>query len=110
MLDLFAITNPALNTKMGTGEGNVIIGDFFSRAIKITMIIAVLVVFFNLVWGGFQWITSGGEKSGVEAAKHRITNAIIGLVIVASVWAIIVLIGKFLGITILGGPITLPTP
>ena len=45
-------------------------------------IAAALAAFFYLILGGFQWITSGGDKAGTEAAREKITAAFIGLAIV----------------------------
>lgn len=42
-----------------------------------------LVAVFMIILGGFKYITSGGESTGVTAAKNTILYAIIGLVIVA---------------------------
>jgi Flp pilus assembly pilin Flp len=36
-----------------------------------------------IIYGGFRYITSGGDSNGVTAAKNTILYAIIGLVIVA---------------------------
>jgi hypothetical protein len=36
-----------------------------------------------LVWGGFKYITSNGDSSGVSTAKSTIIAALIGLVIAA---------------------------
>ncbi|MFO0881993.1 MAG: pilin [Candidatus Saccharimonadales bacterium] len=36
-----------------------------------------------LIYGGFKYITSGGDSGGVTAAKNTILYAIVGLVIVA---------------------------
>ena len=36
-----------------------------------------------LIYGGFKYITSGGDANGVTAAKNTILYAIIGLIIVA---------------------------
>lgn len=36
-----------------------------------------------IIWGGFKYITSGGESSSVTAAKNTILYAIVGLIIVA---------------------------
>lgn len=36
-----------------------------------------------IIWGGFKYITSGGDSNNVTAAKNTILYAIIGLVIVA---------------------------
>jgi len=104
------IYNPALRESMGKGEGAIIFGNLISRIIKVFLIGGVLLCFLYLMLGGFQWITSGGEKEGVQSAKQKITQAIVGLAILACSWAIIVLLGKFLGIQLLGGPIKLPTP
>jgi len=41
-----------------------------------------------LVYGGFLWMTSGGEEEKIKKAKGMITNAIIGLVIVILAYAI----------------------
>ena len=36
-----------------------------------------------IIYGGFRYITSGGDSNGVTAAKNTILYAIVGLVIVA---------------------------
>ncbi len=36
-----------------------------------------------IIYGGFRYITSGGDSNGVTAAKNTILYAIIGLIIVA---------------------------
>mgnify|MGYP003392544019 CR=1 FL=1 len=41
-----------------------------------------------ILWGGFQWMTSGGDEPKIEAAKKRIVNATIGLVLVLAAYAI----------------------
>ncbi len=47
------------------------------------------VVFLGLLlYAGYTWMTAGGDVSKVETAKKTIRNAIIGLVLIASAWAI----------------------
>ena len=86
------------------------LGKLISNGISLLMIIAAIATFFYLVWGGLEWITSGGEKTGTEAAKSKITSAFIGLFIVFSAWAIMNVFEKFFGICILGCDIKIPTP
>lgn len=60
---------------------------------KITVIVNQVVNIFSwivgvvsvimIIYGGFRYITSGGDSNGVTAAKNTILYAIIGLVIVA---------------------------
>ena len=47
------------------------------------------VVFLALmVWAGFNWMTAGGDKSKVETAQGTIQRAIIGLIVIASAYAL----------------------
>lgn len=71
-----------------------------SGGIKLILILAALLFFFMLVLGGIQWIVSGGDKTGSENARKKITSALIGLAIVFSAWAIVSLIGSLFGINI----------
>lgn len=103
------INNPALNPNLQNKPGEEVLGTFISNAITVVLIAGVIVFLFLFLFGGIQWMTSGGDKAATESARGRITSALIGLLIMFSAWAIIKLIETFLGITILGGPITLPT-
>ncbi len=79
------------------------LGLFISKAISVALVIAAILVFVYLVWGGLQWITSGGDKGKTEEARNRITAALVGLAIVACAWALIQLISSFFGIDIVNG-------
>lgn len=97
------IKQPA-NIKIGE------LGSLLSAAVGALLIIAALLAFFYLILGGIQWITSGGDKAGMEAARNKITHAIVGLVIVGAAWAIMILVQNFLGVTIIGGALNFPKP
>lgn len=74
------------------------LGLLISRALNIALLLAGILVFVYLVWGGIQWITSGGDKAKTEEARSRITAALVGLAIVAAAWAVMKLISFFFGI------------
>lgn len=78
------------------------VGQLIGAGVGALLIIAALLAFLYLVLGGIQWITSGGDKTGMEAARNKITHAIVGLIIVGAAWAIMILVQSFLGITIVG--------
>jgi hypothetical protein len=84
------------------------LGTVISGAIGAAFIIAGILVFAYLVWGGLQWITAGGDKANIETARGRISNALVGLAIIAAAYAIILLIEYVFGYTIVGVA-TLPT-
>jgi hypothetical protein len=97
------IKQPA-NIKIGD------VGSLISALVGTLLIIAALLAFFYLILGGIQWITAGGDKAGMEAARNKITHAIVGLIIVGAAWAIMLLVQNFLGVTIIGGTLNFPTP
>lgn len=74
------------------------LGSLVGGAVGLAIIIALIIAFFFLIFGGIKWITSGGDKAQVETARNQITNALIGVAIVAAAWAIMKLIGFFFGI------------
>jgi len=74
------------------------LGSLVGGAVGLVIIFALIIAFFFLIIGGIKWITSGGDKAQVEEARNQITNALIGLAIVAAAWAIMKLIGFFFGI------------
>ncbi len=84
------------------------ISTLINSLLKFTLGIVGLLVFIYLIWGGIEWLTAGGDKSKTESARQKITNAIIGLAIVASAFAISIVLSNFFGINI-GGNITLPS-
>lgn len=85
-------------------------GQFISAMVGTLLIIAALLAFLYLILGGIKWITSGGDKTGMEEARNKITHAIVGLIIVGAAWAIMTLVQNFLGVTIIGGQLEFPKP
>lgn len=74
------------------------LGTLIGAVLGLILIIASVLAFLYLILGGLQWITSGGDKAGLEAARDKITNAIVGLIVVAAAWAVMFLVSQFLGI------------
>src|SRR6185369_8028909 len=75
-------------------------GKFASQILQGVMIVAVLAVFILIIWGAFEWITAGGEKSKVETASGKITGAIIGILVLSASVAIFSLLQTYLGIKV----------
>ncbi len=74
--------------------GNV--GDLINSVLTFVVAIAALLVFLYLIWGGIDWITSGGDKGKTEAARNKITAAVVGLIILAAAYAILTIALGFL--------------
>lgn len=76
-----------VGTQAGIGAATplpVIVGNI----INVVLGFLGIVLLFYLLYGGFLWMTSGGSEDGVKKAKQMIQNAIIGLVIIVSSYAI----------------------
>lgn len=69
--------------------------------IGILTIVAGIWFIFQFITGGISWLTAGGDKAKIESAQKKITQAIIGLVIIIIAIFIIDLIGSLLGLEIL---------
>lgn len=86
-----------LNNLSSASEGLKAISRIVSSIVGIMTIAGGIWFLFQFVIGGFNWITSGGDKAKLQSARDRITNAFIGLVVVAAGAAILALAGTFFG-------------
>jgi hypothetical protein len=77
------------------------VGTLVASALQIIFIFGGLAVLVFIVWAAFDWITSGGDKEKVAGARKKITNAIIGLVLLALAYFIATLLSEAVGIKLL---------
>jgi hypothetical protein len=70
----------------------------FESALGIMLQLLGLAMFVMLVYGGFKFLTAGGDAKAAEGAKATITFAVTGLVLGIAAWFILVLIRSFTGI------------
>lgn len=97
------IQNP-LAPKLSPASPDQAISQFSSllqAMIGILIVAAAVVFFFMFLIGAIKWITSSGDKAQIESARATIMNALIGLVIALSLFAIIKLIETIFGFDIL---------
>lgn len=77
--------------EFGSGEDCTTSGDEATDKVNSTVTLVInifswivgVVSVIMIIWGGFKYITSGGDSSNVTAAKNTILYAIVGLIIVA---------------------------
>jgi len=65
--------------------------------VNLLFMIAAFLAVTYLIYGGIKWITSRGDKLGVESARKHIMAAVIGLVIVAASFFALNVIFNILG-------------
>jgi len=73
------------------------IGGLISSVLTFVMLIAALMILIYMIWGGIQWVTSGGDSGKTEEARNKITAAVVGLIILAAAWAVFLIVINFLG-------------
>jgi hypothetical protein len=81
--DVFA--QSALQNPLGTSDLRVVIGNIIKAALGLTGVLALLM----FIWGGIQWLTSGGSPEKVKAGKSTLTWAVIGLVVIFTSYTLV---------------------
>ncbi|MDP2684649.1 MAG: hypothetical protein Q8P20_06445 [bacterium] len=79
-------------------EGISVFATFLSSAVGLITIIGIIWMVFIIIIGSVAIISSGGDKQALEVARKKITNGIIGLVVLVSSLFILSFIGKLLGL------------
>lgn len=66
--------------------------EYLALAYKFLLPAMSLIAVVMVMVGGLEYVVSGGSAKRVDKAKHRITNALVGLVILMSAYAIAALL------------------
>jgi hypothetical protein len=74
--------------------------DIISKALPYTYLIAGLILFFLLIWSGFEILTAGDNQETLKRATGRITHALTGFVIIFISYWLIRLVELILGVKI----------
>src|ERR1022692_3530180 len=78
-------TNGTNDKSCGTAgnNGTTDLHSVASKIVNIFSIIVGIVAVIMIIYGGFRYITSGGDSGKVGGAKNSLVYAIVGLIIVA---------------------------
>ncbi len=95
------INNPVLPKVYATTSPTQTFSAFLQTVITLLFIVAVLYFLTYFIFGGFNLLTSEGEKGKVEAGRNQLTYAFFGLVIIFCSFLVLKLIGLIFGIDIL---------
>ncbi len=68
--------------------------------IKLLAPAAGIAFFVMLLFGGYQFLTSGGDPKAVGAARGTLTYAVIGIILVVSAWLILQLVQNITGASV----------
>lgn len=91
-----ACVNGQFQTLCQLQAGN--FGGIVGSVISLVFVISVVFALFYLIYGGFRWLISSGDKGKVTEAREHIIAAVIGLVIIFLAYFILNIIMGFFGV------------
>lgn len=76
--------------KMVGGSGPEAIGIFIfiSNMIKVATVVAGLIVFYNFLMAGFNYITADGDANSMKKVMEEIKMSVIGIILIVTAYAI----------------------
>jgi hypothetical protein len=102
-----ALADTSIGSPCGSGQFSPLcnlsaekLGPLVGSLLQFMFVIAALVALFFLIFGGFRWLVSQGDKAQVAAARDHIVAAIIGLVIIFLSYFVLSLLLGFFGISL----------
>jgi hypothetical protein len=69
-----------------------------ARIIRVALGLLGIIMVVLIMYGGYLWMTAGGNGDQVDKAKKVLTNAAIGLAIILSAYAIVAFVMRLFGI------------
>lgn len=72
--------------------------SFIAELIPYFLAIAGIALLLYIIWGGFSLMISQGDPKGIESGKQKITNGLIGFIVVFCAYWIVQILAKVLGL------------
>ena len=92
------LTNPVIGNwgQPATADTGTLFFSFALRMWRTGITVGAFVVIIFFVWGALEWLLSGSDSKGAENGRKRITNAIIGLVLMVLSFSIVAMLNQIL--------------
>lgn len=90
--------NAGSNTSVGALSN---LETFISTMLGVITVFAGIYFIVNFLLAALSWVTSSGESSKIQAARDRMLQSTIGIVVVVAAYGIVGLIGSIVGLNIL---------
>ena len=94
---LAQITNPAigaLGSNAKDAQSGVTFTTYFITLWRALIFVGGLAVLFNLVMGAMDWILAGGEQAKIQKGRDKITQSIVGMIVLAGTFVIITYVSQ----------------
>jgi len=81
-VDIGGLVGLGGGVRIGDAFGN--FGEFATALVMVGLFAAALIFLVMLIWGGYRYLSAGGDADNTKAARSTLTNAGVGLVIVVA--------------------------
>lgn len=89
-----SVPQPVSNTT----EADESLQNVFNSVVTLFFIVGMIGALIYALWGAVDWIISAGDKDKIGNARKKISTALIGLVVLASAFFVVYMVGKIIGI------------
>ncbi|MFA6007301.1 MAG: hypothetical protein WC784_01475 [Candidatus Shapirobacteria bacterium] len=94
------IFNPLLNNgELQAKDPALYTNNVLQAIFSIFFIVGLIYFMWHLIMAGYHMISSDGDTKKVETARNQITYALLGIIVIFSVFAILKFVGTITGIT-----------
>ncbi|MFH1291906.1 MAG: Ig-like domain-containing protein [bacterium] len=69
-----------------------------ARIIRVALSLLGIITVILMMYGGYMWMTAGGNEEQIGKSKKILINAVIGLLIILSAYSIVLFVMKMLGV------------
>jgi len=91
----YTITGPGI---VPNGNSSSQLEKIISGAIGILTIVSFIFFAFQIIFAGYSFVSSQGDAAKLKAARDRLTNGILGIVIVVVAFGITAFLANLLGL------------
>jgi magnesium-transporting ATPase (P-type) len=70
------------------------ISNLMVFGIQALLLVAGISLLIYLLWGAFDWVNSNGEPDNIAAARSKMTNAVLGMLLIIAALAIFVVVSQ----------------
>jgi cytochrome bd-type quinol oxidase subunit 2 len=83
------VQGQTFSTPSGNNGGTAYIATVATNILDVILLLLGIVAVFYIILYGFQYLTAGGDPEKVKKARSGIINAVIGVIIIISAFAIV---------------------
>jgi hypothetical protein len=89
-----------LESKIGLNFIGGNLGDIISTLLPYLFTLAGFLLLLYLIYGGFELMISTGDPKKIQEAKGKITNALVGFIIIFAAYWLVQIVSGILGIEV----------